>query len=193
MAPKDFFKMKRVAANKRNARGKDKQPRREHVKDATVVSKLSPAQLTHLIGELKKQPFTMNDHGLEDPEYTCHEYGNKKGKVQRTAAVFLGHSASQGANDFRAFHEDGRYFTAHQVVMAFNGNTTDDPKATASHLCDNAWCCRPEHLVWESQRDNESRKFCPGWVVCQCCDEFTDACQHNPRCILGQKMANKIK
>lgn len=52
-----------------------------------------------------------------------------------------------------------------------------------SHLCHQRRCFNPHHLVSESISANNSRKGCPGDVVCEDCDRVNFHCPHLPKCI----------
>jgi len=53
----------------------------------------------------------------------------------------------------------------------------------ASHLCHQANCIRPDHIVMESKVDNLSRNGCPGVVFCPACPIILNGCAHSPPCI----------
>ena len=53
----------------------------------------------------------------------------------------------------------------------------------ASHLCHQANCIRPAHIVMELKADNLSRNGCPGVVFCPACPIILKGCAHNPPCI----------
>ncbi len=53
----------------------------------------------------------------------------------------------------------------------------------ASHLCHQANCIRPAHIVMESGVDNLSRDGCPGVVFCPSCPVILKGCAHSPICI----------
>lgn len=50
-----------------------------------------------------------------------------------------------------------------------------------SHLCHKPRCTM--HLVWEPDWMNRSRDYCLGSVLCECCQNWTNACKHEPRCL----------
>lgn len=74
-------------------------------------------------------------------------------------------------------------FPCGSVALAAHGIFASHPKDHVSHLCDNARCVRPEHIIWESCSKNNGRKGCPGWIKCNCCDTMHDVCIHEPKCI----------
>jgi len=53
----------------------------------------------------------------------------------------------------------------------------------ASHLCHQANCIRPDHIVMETKEDNLSRNGCPGVVFCPDCPIVLNGCAHSPPCI----------
>lgn len=55
-----------------------------------------------------------------------------------------------------------------------------------SHLCCHPACVRPSHLVIESVQYNNSRKGCPGDIVCAC-GEIAYSCPHRPKCVSNCK------
>ena len=63
--------------------------------------------------------------------------------------------------------------TSFQLLM-FRKSAEDDRRYEASHLCGNARCFRPDHLVVEEHGVNEERKRC-----------VAGQCRHNPpyKCI----------
>mmetsp|Transcript_28934 Transcript_28934/g.94203 ORF Transcript_28934/g.94203 Transcript_28934/m.94203 type:complete len:163 (+) Transcript_28934:420-908(+) len=58
---------------------------------------------------------------------------------------------------------------------------------TASHLCHNKRCIRPEHLIVESIADNAARNGCVAFVECHDCGNRVPACPHTPPCLLPWK------
>ena len=59
-----------------------------------------------------------------------------------------------------------------------------DVHGHCSHLCDIRACFNPEHLVDETPTANNSRKGCPGPVICPDHGHVVvDLCSHQPRCI----------
>lgn len=52
-----------------------------------------------------------------------------------------------------------------------------------SHLCGNARCFNPDHLLIESKANNQRRKNCKVSVACPCCNTFVNVCDHIPSCI----------
>jgi len=57
-------------------------------------------------------------------------------------------------------------------------------RQTASHLCHNKRCIRPEHIIIESIGLNGRRNGCLAFVTCGGCGAKTNACGHEPVCIL---------
>ena len=53
----------------------------------------------------------------------------------------------------------------------------------ASHLCHQANCIRPVHIVMESKADNLARSICPGVLFCPNCPIILYGCAHSPPCI----------
>lgn len=57
-------------------------------------------------------------------------------------------------------------------------------RQTASHLCHNKRCIRPDHIVIESIGLNGRRNGCLAFVSCSGCGAKASACGHEPKCIL---------
>lgn len=57
-------------------------------------------------------------------------------------------------------------------------------RETASHLCHNKSCIRPDHIIIESVGQNGRRNGCLAFVKCGNCQTRINACGHTPRCLL---------
>ena len=80
-----------------------------------------------------------------------------------------------GHNKFALIHVVAAHSSPH--VEQF----PEQPNSHASHMCGNAVCFNPRHLVWESSLANQSRKGCPGIIVDLEGTRFL-ACRHEPTC-----------
>eukprot|EP00048_Salpingoeca_helianthica_P011409 m.164542 g.164542 ORF g.164542 m.164542 type:complete len:159 (+) comp15224_c0_seq1:725-1201(+) len=63
-------------------------------------------------------------------------------------------------------------------------------KQTASHLCHNKRCIRPEHIICESIGRNGSRNRCMAFVDLPDGQRIV-ACGHVPRCLLPSPLAHR--
>lgn len=86
-----------------------------------------------------------------------------------------------------------KVYTHHLAVRMVSGSNAvpTDRSQNVSHLCGNASCCNPEHLVVESAEENHARKNCRvvRSVTCPCgCQHTFDVsvCAHTPPCISKQ-------
>lgn len=52
---------------------------------------------------------------------------------------------------------------------------------TASHLCHNPMCIRPEHLCTETIHQNSSRNHCQSWIRVD--GKLYHVCPHEPKCL----------
>jgi hypothetical protein len=57
-------------------------------------------------------------------------------------------------------------------------------RETASHLCHNKSCIRPDHIIIETVGRNGRRNGCLAFVTCNDCGRRINACGHTPKCIL---------
>lgn len=149
-------------------------PRKRKTADAGVLSssgavnKLTLAEATELWTRLKAEKEITGKAG-------CWIHPNKpndKGYVQI------------------AKDSDKKVYTHHLAVrMVFGSDAVPkDRNRNVSHLCNNASCCNPDHLVVESSDDNHARKNCPvsRQVTCPCgCNHSfaVSVCSHTPPCI----------
>lgn len=65
-----------------------------------------------------------------------------------------------------------------------------EANVTVSHLCGVRRCFNPEHLIAESQAENNSRNGCPG-LRCICSHGVnlsSGVCAHNPPCLMVKKL-----
>lgn len=77
-------------------------------------------------------------------------------------------------------------FLLHRV--AFVSKTGRDVQEQGSHLCDNPACFRPDHIVDETSLTNNSRKGCPGILVCGWHHHvLADLCIHRPQCLRPER------
>jgi arginyl-tRNA synthetase len=51
-----------------------------------------------------------------------------------------------------------------------------------SHRCHNPACFRKLHLVIEHEKNNQQRKGCIGWLLCEDCNKVWKLCKHDPCC-----------
>jgi hypothetical protein len=191
---------KRKAANRK--RGAEFR-RRENQKvqdplgiDATRVSRLGKEQLQHLRDRIVISEVDNRGFPEAGEEYFCHyaklpfhedkresSTGNKRHKEKRyQAMVIYKGQVDKNAPDYYPTRANQPFAPA-QVVLCASGKHAEEKFDQASHLCDNAFCLRAEHLVWESPQNNSDRKNCPGKVRCNCCEEVHDVCKHEPPCI----------
>lgn len=78
-----------------------------------------------------------------------------------------------------------RTYLLHKLSMlAYDISMPSNGKEQASHLCDTRECFNPQHLFTESIVTNNSRKGCPGDLVCpKGCDGLVYECPHVPKCV----------
>jgi len=80
----------------------------------------------------------------------------------------------------------GKDFAAHRlaIIASDNGEQLAGGKH-ASHLCHNAKCVNPSHLIAEDNADNQKRKPCTDLHIakCQGCGHVYNPCPHTPQCI----------
>jgi hypothetical protein len=66
----------------------------------------------------------------------------------------------------------------------------EDEDLQVSHLCGNAKCITPAHLILEGNLENQKRKGCPGNIVVTQLDGTKaqlKLCPHNPPCIASTR------
>lgn len=72
--------------------------------------------------------------------------------------------------------------------LSFLATTGRDATGHVSHLCNVAKCFNPDHLCDESAVVNNSRKGCPGPIICSVHHHLVvDLCPHQPRCIRPER------
>lgn len=87
-----------------------------------------------------------------------------------------------------------KQYYVHRLALSAKALNYPGSGYHASHLCNNLRCFNPDHIVWEPQDVNESRKSCPGYLLekfNQQCDYQLECpmivllayCQHDPKCI----------
>lgn len=70
------------------------------------------------------------------------------------------------------------------IVLIEQGLYPISDDQEGSHLCNNPWCVRPSHIIWEVPDKNYSRKNCMTWIACPCgCKNEWNPCKHNPQCL----------
>lgn len=75
-------------------------------------------------------------------------------------------------------------YLLHRLATVAQGILPTDITHHLSHLCDHRDCFNTAHLVFETAEANNSRKGCPGDIVCPCpCEVLAYACPHMPKCI----------
>ena len=72
-------------------------------------------------------------------------------------------------------------YLMYHVALKAAGRPLPPPNGSdhASHLCHNARCIRPSHLVIENQALNQQRKGCPGILICSVCNHGWLLCTHS--------------
>ena len=128
-------------------------------------------------------------HDNDEEKYHCYQSSSISDRGYREGAdslaqleVFKGISSETA--EFVLEH--GRSaFTPSHLVLACNGTFLENDE-TASHLCGNFRCLRPEHIIVESMKSNVARKFCPGVLACRCGTENV-FCTHVPQCIIKKQ------
>lgn len=93
-------------------------------------------------------------------------------------------------NDGYELHLTGRSsqtaFLLH--VCAYLARTGLGINGQASHLCDNRACFNPDHIMDEAPQVNNSRKGCPGQIICGFHHHvIVDLCPHRPTCIREER------
>jgi hypothetical protein len=76
-----------------------------------------------------------------------------------------------------------KMFLVHHVAWYATGRQMPVQGEHLSHLCHSRNCWNPEHLCVETVQANNSRKGCPGNVICHHCTLLAYACPHQPKCI----------
>ena len=170
--------MKRVRNENEQAQTRERMRRRhaEHTakatdkgRDAFRVSRLSVAQLQFLWEKMGQHHIS---NGCE-----IITIQHVKGYPRLTLQGF--DPQEKDAN--REVSPDKLLYASHVAAVAhanFPSLATDE----CSHLCHNAACVNPDHLVWESHQMNTSRINCVGSVTCKCGNE-TILCRHTPKCL----------
>lgn len=102
--------------------------------------------------------------------------------------LFVGSRNSDGYGQvWTAIDGTGRQaqkaFLIHYVAWIAAGNPSVETGLHLSHRCGKRNCFNPAHLCTESPQANNSRKGCPGDVVCGHCDQVAFSCSHKPKCI----------
>jgi len=73
-------------------------------------------------------------------------------------------------------------------VCAYLARTGLGINGQASHLCDNRSCFNPDHIMDEPPQVNNSRKGCPGQIICGFHHHIiVDLCPHRPTCIRPER------
>ena len=68
----------------------------------------------------------------------------------------------------------------HRLVYKTVNNDESIDTLEVSHLCGNAECSEPKHLIAETSKLNQQRKNCIGYTLFK--NELVCACRHNPKC-----------
>lgn len=76
-------------------------------------------------------------------------------------------------------------FTPSHLLLACQGIYLKDDE-TASHLCGNFRCLRPDHIIVETLKVNVARKFCVGTIQCKCGAHML--CKHTPMCLIKRNV-----
>jgi hypothetical protein len=72
------------------------------------------------------------------------------------------------------------------LVLIANGNLPPTSEHEASHRCHFPLCVNPNHLIWETHKQNVDREQCRSTrlITCPCpCNHTFSICDHNPSCI----------
>lgn len=108
--------------------------------------------------------------------------------VHRDCKLFLGSKSNDGYG-LKKLNPPGTSGKAAQKNIVLHRlayrSVTDVPIPEGyhvSHLCGQRACFNPMHLVAESPLLNNSRKGCPGDVVCRC-GAIPFECPHRPKCL----------
>jgi hypothetical protein len=84
-------------------------------------------------------------------------------------------------------------FYTHQLAYyAEHGTIPKRNEMHLSHLCGDARCMNPDHLVVETPEENNSRKNCPVQVECTHCHQITPACNHTHRSVFRILRASNL-
>lgn len=74
-------------------------------------------------------------------------------------------------------------FAVLQELLLWASGLDCGPGEQASHLCGQKLCMVKEHVVNESEVENQRRKGCLVWVDCPHCSLKISVCPHTPRCV----------
>ena len=87
----------------------------------------------------------------------------------------------QMPSGYTRFSFQGKKLMTHRFTWLYN-NPGQAITLDISHLCGNASCHRPEHLVHESRADNIDRRGCKAWAIGYHSDLLIRLCRHTPLC-----------
>lgn len=78
--------------------------------------------------------------------------------------------------------------TTSSIVLECCVGPRPDVWHEGSHICGNARCINPEHLVWEPRDINVSRELCHNHKYASA---RKGPCTHTPRCIVSEKLTKR--
>jgi len=157
--------------------------KRQRPKDSTVLSKLSTGQIAHLQKRIKDGLIVERCGTMEEDSW-CHRSTLPLDSGGYPKSLRLTQKAI-GTNANADIVDRGVTFNwnAAGVVLVADGRHAADCSDEASHLCNHPWCVRPEHLLWETPKDNYRRKNCTTFFVCSVCSTSHNPCRHDPQCV----------
>jgi len=149
----------------------EREPKRKRaINPVPAVMRVSLSRATELLDSRMKKKVIVT-HGLADESLHCWE---DRGMLQNGYP-----SASHS-------HTEANIQVSHLVLRVMKGEDHvpfHKKRETASHLCHNKLCIRPEHIIKESIGLNGRRNGCLAFVQCAC-GERVNACGHHPHCLL---------
>ncbi len=171
-------KRQKAYKDSQDHRKKERHKRDQGKKDSTRISKLNERQLSVLWQQVDEGTVTRMNLPLQ---YWCVE-SNRRAESSRLYPLgvclnLYGMDQPGDYSDCLSYYK----FPLTHVVLATEGKFASATDDEASHLCDNTWCIRVGHLVWESRELNARRKGCPGGILVN--NELHSACVHFPPCI----------
>lgn len=151
------------------SKGVVKDKKKRQVNDTPAVMRISLEKARELLAKRKTK---FQDNDPNDPELKC--------------IIDLG-MTQNGYPSASWSHSEANIQVSHLVLRCEKGDEHvphRSKRETASHLCHNKLCIRPEHIIKESVGMNGRRNGCLAFVMCADCGAKLNACGHSPRCIL---------
>ena len=150
------------------------------VKDSTMYNRLHPEQIQHLYNRVMRDV-------QESPQGCCYlstlPLDGKGGCYPKSLWLDQAHLDARRGHSLERPKTFG--YNSGAVVLLKHGHSAPDAASEVSHLCEHPWCVRPEHIIWESRKDNGKRKNCNTRTKCPSCDcgASFNPCKHIPQCL----------